>query len=108
MALLSLIFDRPKKTKINVAKEDGTERELLILDMVTNTSHTNEASPTEHPIETGAVISDHVDVLPKIVSFDGLMSSAPISGACRWRIRRPSVPHCAPPMVLAAWPGTGW
>lgn len=79
MALLAAIFDKPKRTQINVAKEDGTERELLIMDMTTNMSHVNEASPTDHPVESGAIISDHVDILPKIVSFEGIMSNAPIS-----------------------------
>ena len=79
MSLLSLIFDRPKRTKINVGNADGTERELLILDMTMNTSHNNEANPTSNPIETGAVIADHVDVLPNVVSFEGVMSTNPIT-----------------------------
>lgn len=79
MALLSLIFDKPKRTQINVGKDDGTERELLILDMTTNISHGNEVSITENPIESGATIGDHVQLQPKIVSFEGIMSSAPIT-----------------------------
>lgn len=79
MALLSVIFDKPKKTKINVGREDGTEREFLIMDMTKNMSHQNEASPTEHPIESGGIIGDHVDILPKVVSFEGIISIAPIS-----------------------------
>lgn len=79
MALLAAIFDKPKRTQLNVAKEDGTERELLIMDMTNNMSHTNEASPTDHPLESGSILSDHVDVLPKVVSFEGIMSNAPIS-----------------------------
>ncbi len=79
MAALSVIFDKPKNTQINAKNEDGTERELLILDMSTNITHTNSANPTDNPIEDGSIIGDHVDVPPKIVSFEGVMSEAPIT-----------------------------
>lgn len=79
MPLLSLIFDKPKNTKINSVNEDGSERELLILDMTTNITHTNAANPTDNAIEDGAIIGDHVDIPPKMVSFEGLMSEAPIT-----------------------------
>ena len=79
MALLSLIFDKPKSTQINASNGDGTERELLILDMTKNLSHSHTANPTEHPIEDGSIISDHIDLQNDVLSFEGIMSEAPIT-----------------------------
>lgn len=81
MGLLSLIFNRPKHMKINTVNEAGEERELLILDMTKNISHQNVLTPTDNPIEDGSVFSDHMDLQPKQLSFEGIMSDAPISFA---------------------------
>lgn len=79
MSLLSVIFNRPKNVQINVANAAGQERELLILDMTRNISHINNATPTDNPIEDGSDITDHIDVDPKTLSFEGIMSEAPIT-----------------------------
>lgn len=79
MALLNVLFDSPKKLKIQGPREDGTERELLILDMSNEISHGNEAEPTDNPVEDGVDVTDHVDIKPKTLSFRGIMSEAPIS-----------------------------
>lgn len=79
MALLSLLFDRPKNVKINSPDEKGEERELLLLDMTRNISHQSTAEPTENPVEDGIVMTDHVDVNPDVLSFEGIMSDAPIT-----------------------------
>lgn len=79
MALLAAIFDKPKRLQLNAPNGDGTERELLIMDLTNNISHVNESSPTENPVESGGIITDHVDILPKILSFEGKISSSPIS-----------------------------
>lgn len=79
MALLSLLFDKPEKTKINAVNEQGIERELLIIDATSVIVHTQELSVTEQPIEDGSTISDHLDILPKTVNVQGIISEAPIS-----------------------------
>jgi hypothetical protein len=79
MALLSLIFKRPKKLQINAPTRDGLkERVLLILDAADQISHQNRATPTENPIEDGSMVADHVDRAPKSVTFQGVVSEAPI------------------------------
>lgn len=79
MGILGAIFDRPKQTQLNAKNEDGTERVLLIIDMSTNISHNNEATPTDNAIEDGSLISDHVDITPRSVSFEGTISDNPIT-----------------------------
>ena len=51
MALLSVLFDRPEKTKLQTVDEQGRERELLIIDATSIIVHTHELSVTEQPIE---------------------------------------------------------
>lgn len=79
MALLSLLFDRPQRVKINAPDGVNSEREILIVDASENISHQHAAEPTDNPVEEGADITDHVDTRPKVVTFDGIVSEAPIS-----------------------------
>lgn len=81
MALLSVLFDKPQRLSISGkdGREGGSERQLLILDMTNNISHQHEAEPTENPVELGADIADHVDVKQDVLSFEGIMSEAPIT-----------------------------
>lgn len=83
MALLSLIFDRSQKLKILAPNEgpDGriSAREFLIIDSATNISHQLNSDLTDNPVEEGIDVSDHVDIRPITLSFDGVISEAPIS-----------------------------
>lgn len=81
MALLSLIFNKPKKVRINAPEGSlsNEERELIVLDATTQINHNLESSVTDNPIEDGSLISDHVDVKPKRLTITAIMSEAPIS-----------------------------
>lgn len=80
MAVLSLIFNRPQRVKIQAPDESGnSERTILIVDSARNISHQFTAQPTEHPVEDGSLIGDHVDIMPRQVSFEGIISEAPLS-----------------------------
>lgn len=83
MALLSLLFNKPKKFSINVkenldALENNEERNLLIIDVTTTITHNYKATPSKNPIEDGSFISDHVDKDPEGISISGIISEAPI------------------------------
>lgn len=82
MALLSLLYSRPRKMEIKTPTvlDDGQggERELLILDAAEEIAHTNEVELTDNPVEEGVDVSDHADIKPKILSFNGIVSEAPI------------------------------
>jgi uncharacterized protein YcfJ len=79
MGLLGLIFDKPKKFTVQVPAGSGTEREMIIIDAAENVRHPHDAQATDNPVEEGSDITDHVDVKPKMISFDGIVSEAPIS-----------------------------
>lgn len=40
-------------------------------------SHTFEFVPTEHPVESGSIITDHVRRLPELLSFQGWITDTP-------------------------------
>lgn len=85
MAILSLLFKRePRVLEIQAprpfAGEGGKNlRTFLKIDAFENIQHQHEAEITENPIETGSLVSDHMDVKPKVLTFTGLISEAPIS-----------------------------
>jgi len=79
MSRLSIIFDKPKRTSLQVVEENGDETPYLIFDMTKSISHQNVADPTEEPIENASIVGDHIDVRPKVVTFEGIMSEAPIT-----------------------------
>lgn len=84
MALLNLIFNRPERLKIQVPdayekRLKVSKRTLLIIDASNEIQHQNRAEPTEHPVEQGIDVSDHVDVQPKVLTFNGIVSNAPIN-----------------------------
>lgn len=79
MATLQEIFGKGQPLVIQVPDSATTEKQALVLDASDNISHSHNASPTTQPIEDGSNINDHVDVQPKEISFEGIMSEAPIS-----------------------------
>jgi len=69
MALLQLIFGGPKKAQVGTMQLDASVSE----------EHTRESKITQHPIEDGSNISDHVTLTPKRVRIQGVISDSPIS-----------------------------
>lgn len=83
MAILSLLFkQQPKAFEIQAPQSriDGGKdfRSYLKLDAVNQVQHQHEAEVTENPIEGSIPGSDHMDVKPKVLTFTGLISEAPI------------------------------
>jgi hypothetical protein len=56
----------------------GSAANLLRLDAATRINETLTAQATEHPIETGAVISDNVVMKPRTLRLEGLISATPM------------------------------
>lgn len=50
-------------------------------DLEISENHTIEASVTEHPVEDGSIVSDHVRVLPRKGSIVGLVTNHPLPSA---------------------------
>lgn len=58
---------------------DGQER-LVQLDAYESESHENTVTITDHPVETGVVITDHARDNPASVSLSGTVSNVPMPG----------------------------
>lgn len=50
----------------------------MIVDAALREEHTFEADVTEHPVETGASITDHVRTKPPTISIEGIVSDTPL------------------------------
>lgn len=78
MALLDAVFGKRKNVVVQTTNEDGTQREFIVFDATLNVSHQNDAEPTEHPVEDGSLITDHVDLMPKVISMEVIISRTPL------------------------------
>ena len=51
----------------------------VLLDVAITETHTLSARVTEHPLETGCSLSDHVQLLPTTLQLEGIVSNTPTS-----------------------------
>lgn len=68
MALTELIFGAPTKAEVGFVQFDCSVSER----------HTDEAEITEHPVEFGSDVSDHIRKLPKSIEINGIVTNTPI------------------------------
>lgn len=59
-------------------KEEGYFVGAIKFDLLISESHSIEAQVSEHPIEDGSVVSDHVRILPRKGSLVGLVTNHPL------------------------------
>lgn len=57
--------------------------DTLEIDVVLSESHSADADATDHPVEQGVNITDHVRVKPETLTIEGLISNTPIPTAAR-------------------------
>jgi hypothetical protein len=67
----------PKPTEISW--EQGGVQQLMRFDAVTRQAHESTARPTDHPIEEGADVSDHIQPGLDSLSMEVVVSNEPIS-----------------------------
>jgi hypothetical protein len=48
------------------------------IDATLSEDHDHDADVTDHPVESGAAITDHVRIRPLVVSLEGIVSDSPI------------------------------
>lgn len=80
MSTVSILLGLPQKgTRIarNVTKLGVTS--AIFLDATLSENFTAEAEVTQHPVENGIDISDHIILKPKKLSIDGIISETPFS-----------------------------
>jgi hypothetical protein len=89
MAITSLLFGAGKTKAILGAKKrtgwsiTGSKYSVIdsgvMIDAVVNETHNLNADVTQYEVESGAVISDHVQIKPVQLTIEGIISETPIS-----------------------------
>ena len=80
--IFDIITGRDKRVSLSyLAGEDADALELLKIDATRAEEHSFRAKATQHEVEDGANISDHVIKTGRIVTLDGIISDNPISVA---------------------------
>lgn len=79
MALLSILVGGAKGSTIAMLDQDEVEIRDLAFDAVTQESHQIGVQVSEHPLETGASVADHIRRLPDQLQIEGLFSNTPVS-----------------------------
>ncbi len=80
--VFNLIFNlNAAKAGITVTKKVAgtTFTQDITIDVVIREFHDNKAIITKNPIENGSVVSDHVEVQPVSIIFDGVLSDNPLT-----------------------------
>jgi hypothetical protein len=62
-----------------VYRPDGTSIDALRLDAALRETHTHEAEATEHPVEKGANITDHIRQKPDGLTIEGVFTNTQLS-----------------------------
>lgn len=63
---------------VQIIYTKGTAVEALDIDATLSIGESLTAQATEHPVETGGVISDHVIAKPKTLRLEGIISATPL------------------------------
>lgn len=58
----------------------------LVLDASPSETHQHAAQATEFPVESGAVISDHVLQKPDVLRIEGIVTNTPLPSAMGWDV----------------------
>ena len=78
-SLFDTVTGASKRTTLQYVDPDGTTFELLKIDAATSLTHKMTAKPTQHAIEDGSFISDHVIINPRGLTIRGVISDNPIN-----------------------------
>ncbi len=89
MALLSLIVgNSPERVSIEATQviRDGVGEikgttQVLEIETTMTEEHRSTVVPTDHPIEEGTTVADHVQIRPDEVTIEGVISEAPLTFA---------------------------
>ncbi len=71
--------NKQKRTTLQVTRDNGTAKELLVIDATMQQTFTGKAEPTDNPVEQGSNVTDNVDVKPLEFSMEGVISESPIT-----------------------------
>lgn len=77
--LFDSITDRKKRVTFQYTTEDGTAIELIKIDATRVERHSLKSKATEHEVEDGSDISDHIIKKGRRLTIDGVVSDTPIN-----------------------------
>ena len=77
--LYNTLTGQDKRTTLQYVDPDGTTLELLKIDVVSSLIHKMSSNPTQHEIEDGSFVSDHVIKNPRALTLRGIISDTPIN-----------------------------
>lgn len=69
----------PTRTKIQTRAANLQAIDILTIDATMQETHSLAAEVTEHPVEVGSDITDHIRPKPIEVRIDGIITNAPLS-----------------------------
>lgn len=69
MAITEIIFGTPIYATVGIVQFDASVNEV----------HSDEAEITDHPIEEGSIVSDHIRKKPASIEINGLVTNTPIT-----------------------------
>lgn len=78
MALVSLFFKKPQPTQ--VLRTVGAVIVPIVLDATVKEDFTAPAEATQHPVENGADVTDHVIIRPNTLTISGMITEIPFAG----------------------------
>jgi len=77
--LFNTLTGQDKRTTLQYVDPDGTTFELLKIDAVPSLNHSKRSKATQHEIEDGSFVSDHVIKSPRVLTLRGIISDTPIN-----------------------------
>lgn len=78
MSLLTL-FMRRGSTRTQIQRVIDGKTSAMVLDAMVKEDYTAEAEPTNHPVEDGADITDHVILRPRTLQIEGIVTETPFN-----------------------------
>lgn len=78
MGVVSVLFRRPQPTQ--VLRTIGNSITPLLLDATVKENFTSTAEATQHPVEDGADVTDHVIIRPNGLTISGIITETPFEG----------------------------
>lgn len=73
-ALIDKVTGRQGTKRVGI----GNTGSVILVDVTLSDTTKYEAEPTEHPVEKGADVTDHILVKPRQITITGIVSDAPI------------------------------
>jgi len=79
MNIFDSVSNKKKKTVLQWVDPIDGKTETMALDVCLSATHSSGAAPTNHPVEDGSEITDHVEQKPKDFSFEAFISNDPFT-----------------------------